>query len=160
MDDGRLRYCRPVTLGNWRIVPLDSRVAGRVGGFVGEGQLERLRNEIATADNVLVLLHHHPLPSGSRWLDGIGLDNADELVAMVEDSDNVRGVIWGHVHQHYEARRGPALFASTPSTCAQFLPDSETFALDRRSPAYRTLTLSPDGGLETEVVWVTESGGA
>ena len=149
-----------MTRGNWRIVPLDSRVAGKVGGFVDEDQLSQLRREIASADHVLVLLHHHPLPTGSRWLDGLGLGNADEFVAMVEASDNVRGVIWGHVHQRFEARRGPALFASTPSTCAQFLPDSETFALDQRPPAYRTLTLSPNGDLETEVVWVGESADA
>ena len=43
---------------------------------------------------------------------------------------------------------------ATPSTCAQFLPHAEDFALDRRPPGYRTLELRADGSLVTEVVWV------
>ena len=55
-------------------------------------------------------------------------------------------------------RRGVRLLA-TPSTCAQFLPHSNEFAVDGRPPAYRRLTLQPDGTLDTEVVWVDEAAG-
>jgi Icc protein len=43
---------------------------------------------------------------------------------------------------------------ATPSTCAQFLPHSEDFAVDPRPPAYRTLELTPDGTLNTNLHWV------
>jgi 3',5'-cyclic-AMP phosphodiesterase len=43
---------------------------------------------------------------------------------------------------------------ATPSTCAQFLPKSDDFAVDQLPPAYRTLELRADGSLLTEVVWV------
>ena len=43
---------------------------------------------------------------------------------------------------------------STPSTCAQFLPGSEFFALDERPPGMRWIELYDDGSIETEVSWV------
>ena len=48
-------------------------------------------------------------------------------------------------------------FLSTPSTCAQFLPGNEFFALDDRPPGMRWIELYADGRIETEVAWVTGS---
>jgi Icc protein len=47
-------------------------------------------------------------------------------------------------------------FLSTPSTCAQFLPHSEFFALDERPPGLRWLDLHPDGRVATPVEWVRQ----
>ena len=47
-----------------------------------------------------------------------------------------------------------------PSTCAQFLPQANEFAVDARPPAYRRIALQPDGTLDTEVVWVEAAAGA
>jgi len=46
---------------------------------------------------------------------------------------------------------------ATPSTCAQFLPHADEFAVDPRPPGYRTFELRPDGSLLTEVMWVEQS---
>jgi Icc protein len=48
-------------------------------------------------------------------------------------------------------RRGVRLLG-VPSTCAQFLPHSEQFAIDPAPPGYRSLTLRADGSIATEVV--------
>jgi Icc protein len=45
---------------------------------------------------------------------------------------------------------------ATPSTCSQFKPLSDEFAVDNQPPAWRTLTLHPDGRLETRLRWVEE----
>ena len=50
--------------------------------------------------------------------------------------------------------RNRVRFLSTPSTCAQFLPGSEFFALDDRPPGMRWIELYDDGRIETEVAWV------
>jgi Icc protein len=87
-------------------------------------------------------------------LDRVGLENAEEFFRVVERHDNVRAILWGHVHQVYEGRRKDVRLLATPSTCAQFVPRADEFAVDRRPPAYRTLELQSDGSLLTEVVWV------
>jgi Icc protein len=90
----------------------------------------------------------------SRWLDRVGLENASEFLQTIDRHRNVRAIVWGHVHQSYEGVRKGVRLLATPSTCAQFLPHSPDFAIDRQPPAYRTLELRADGSLTTEVVWV------
>jgi Icc protein len=45
----------------------------------------------------------------------------------------------------------------TPSTCRQFKPGSDKFAVDERPPAYRRIYLHADGQFETELVWVGDA---
>jgi Icc protein len=96
----------------------------------------------------------------SRWLDTIGIENADEFLRVLDAHPQVRAISWGHVHQSFDARRHGVRLLATPSTCAQFLPQANEFTVDARPPAYRRLALQPDGTLDTEVVWVDASAAA
>jgi 3',5'-cyclic-AMP phosphodiesterase len=145
-----------VDFGRWRIVLLDSCIPGSAGGALSAEALAGLEAALAGAGgrHCLVCLHHHPVPMASRWLDRVGLANAAEFLHTIDAHRNVRAILWGHVHQSYDALRKGVRLLATPSTCAQFLPHSDDFALDRLPPAYRTLELQADGSLLTEVVWV------
>jgi Icc protein len=144
-----------VDLGAWRIVLVDSCVPGRTPGRVGAAELRALECALDGCDGyALVCVHHHPVAMGSYWLDGVGIENAAEFLAVLDAYPRVRALVWGHVHQCFEVRRQGVRLLATPSTCAQFLPRSREFAVDVRPPAYRRLTLRADGIVETEVVWV------
>ncbi|HYL00605.1 MAG TPA: metallophosphoesterase [Steroidobacteraceae bacterium] len=147
-----------VDLGRWRIVLLDSCLPGSASGRLSPESLSALDAALRSAGkrHCLVCLHHHPVPMSSRWLDRVGLENAPEFLATVDRHQNVRAILWGHVHQTHDALRKGVRLLATPSTCAQFLPNSDDFAVDVRPPAYRTLELRPDGSLLTEVVWLDQ----
>jgi 3',5'-cyclic-AMP phosphodiesterase len=139
----------------WQLVMLDSYDPGHVGGRLTAGELERLDGALARSPaHAMVCLHHHPVEMGSRWLDGIGLANADEFWRVIDAHSHVRAVVWGHVHQEYDAHRGRVRLFGTPSTGAQFLPSSDRYAVDTRPPGYRHFALGPDGRIESEVRWV------
>ena len=140
-------------LPNWRIVLLDSVVAGTVHGYLQQSQLDVLEQALKTAGkrHVLVCLHHHPIFIDCKWMDDIGLRNADEFFAVLDRYPAVKGVIWGHIHQEVDIERDGVRLLAAPSTCIQFEPHSEDFALDTRLPGYRWLRLHPDGHIETEV---------
>ncbi len=150
-----------VDLGRWRIVLLDSCIPGAASGALSAAELERLDHALATAEgrHCMVCLHHHPVLMASRWLDRVGLTNATEFLHTLDAHRNVRAVVWGHVHQAYDGLRKGVRFLATPSTCAQFLPNADDFAIDPRPPAFRTLELRADGSLLTEVVWVEQHRG-
>jgi 3',5'-cyclic-AMP phosphodiesterase len=143
-------------VGNWRLVLLDSCLPGSASGRLTEQTLDELDKALTGAGNrhCLVTLHHHPIPMNSRWLDRVGLENAEEFLSVIDRHDNVRAIVWGHVHQAYDGLRNNVRMLATPSTCAQFVPHADEFAVDRRPPAFRTLELQLDGSLITEVVWV------
>jgi Icc protein len=147
-----------VDMGRWRIVLLDSCIPGSADGALSAQELAQLDEALGSAGarHCLVCLHHHPVPMSSRWLDRVGLSNAAEFLHLIDQHKSVRAIVWGHVHQAYDALRKGVRLLATPSTCAQFLPNSDDFAIDRRPPAYRTLELRADGSLVTEVVWVEQ----
>jgi Icc protein len=91
---------------------------------------------------------------GSRWLDGIGLANADEFWRVIDAHRHVRGIAWGHVHQSFDGERNGVQLFATPSTGAQFKPHSDRYAVDTRPPAYRVFDLHADGGIHSEVRWI------
>jgi Icc protein len=123
-----------------------------------DSELETLKRRyaLATADgrHCLVCLHHHPVAMSSRWLDRVGLTNAAEFLHTIDQHKNVRAIVWGHVHQAYDGMRKGVRLLATPSTCAQFLPHADQFALDPSPPGYRRLTLCADGSIDTEVIRV------
>jgi Icc protein len=149
-------------LGDWRIVLLDSVVPGAAGGLLQPAQLRALESALAGAGprHALVCLHHHPVVMGSLWLDEVGLANADEFFAVIERHPAVRAITWGHVHQAWDGLRKGVRLLATPSTCAQFTPHVDVFAVDTRPPGYRMLDLHPDGTLRTEVTWLETTAGA
>ncbi|MCC5793559.1 MAG: phosphodiesterase [Chromatiales bacterium] len=139
----------------WRLVLLDSWLPDEPAGEIPWRELERLRTLLSGSSlHTLVALHHHPVAVGSRWLDRLGLRNAAELFAILEENPQVRGLLWGHVHQDFDQQRGRLRLLSSPSTCAQFLPGSDVFAIDDRPPGYRSLELHADGSIATEITWV------
>ncbi len=150
-----------VDVSNWRIVLLDSCVPGEARGAVSTGELQALERALGGTDRyALICVHHQPVSMSSRWLDAIGIANADELLGVIDAHPNVRALAWGHVHQYYDGQRGSVRLLATPSTGAQFLPRSDHFAIDQRPPAYRRLTLHANGTVDTDVVWVTKALGA
>jgi Icc protein len=149
------QFCGERRLGPWSLVLLSTFLAGEDAGGLGPARLHGLRQALAAhaGQHVLVAMHHHPLPMGSAWLDGVALRDAQPFLEVVDAHASIRAVVCGHVHQASDHDRNGVRFLSAPSTCAQFLPRSDFFALDGRPPGLRWLTLAPDGTVATEVGW-------
>ena len=137
------QLCGDAKLGQWRIILLSTFKKGDDGGALGRDGLIALEESLSKypEEQVLICMHHQPIPTGSAWLDGVGLRDAKQFLEIIDRHNQVRGVLWGHVHQASDRMRDGVRFMSTPSTCSQFLPDSDAFALDSRPPGARWLEL-------------------
>lgn len=145
-----------IKFGNWLVILLDTCVKGEHSGELSGAELEFLRSTLQSHPDAhcLIALHHHPVSINSSWMDAMSLINAKEFFDVIDDFDQVRAIIWGHIHQEFEAeRKGVSLFG-TPSTCLQFKPGSNEFAIDKKKPAYRRLKLKNDGKLSTKVIYL------
>lgn len=149
-------YCAYEEIGNWLLIGLDSCVRDDAGGLVSKEEMDRLSDTIehSAAKHVMVCLHHPPVAMGSAWLDTVGLTNGDEFLRHLRSLGRVRLAVFGHVHQAYDMEHEGIRIMATPSTCRQFLPGSDEFAVDERPPAYRRITLREDGSSDTELIWV------
>lgn len=150
-------YCASVQLGDWLLTGIDSCLKDDAGGRVSDEELSRLGGILneTTAAHVAICLHHPPLQMGSKWLDQVGLKNGMDFLNVITRSGKVRAALFGHVHQAFDEQHETVKIIGTPSTCRQFKPRSDDFALDELPPAYRRVELFPDGEVESELIWVT-----
>jgi Icc protein len=153
LDAGAASALRLVTAGAWDLLLLDSTLPAEEGGHLGARVLAGIAEHAAAARSrpTLVFLHHHLAPMGSQWLDTMQVDNGATALAELARHPQLRAVVCGHVHQHAEQQHGGVRLLATPSTCVQFLPRSDRFALDPLTPGYRWLDLYPDGRLATGI---------
>ncbi len=142
-----------LNVGNWTIVMLDSTIPGEVPGDLFDEDLKFLDTALrdATGDHLMVCLHHHPVPMECTWLDTQVVGSADKFFEVIDRHERMRAIIWGHVHQEYDDQRNDVRMMAVPSTCVQFKPKSEDFAVDDANPGYRWLDLYPDGRIDTAV---------
>ncbi len=138
----------------WRIIMLNSSVEYEVPGKFRPEELAFLQRSLEDSKgyHVMVCLHHHPLPMACKWLDTQVVRNAEEFWRIIDQFSHIRAIVWGHVHQESDRLRNGVRLLSSPSTCVQFKPLSDDFAIDEDvAPGYRWFDLYANGAIETRV---------
>jgi 3',5'-cyclic-AMP phosphodiesterase len=153
LDAGNRCFEHSIRFAGWQVLLLSSNVVGAVHGFLKKSELEFLEEQLRTTDaeHVLVCLHHNPVPVKAAWLQHHGLKNPEALFAILDQYPKVKAVLFGHIHHELKQTRNGVHYYGSPSTCIQFHPTSEDFALDHRNPGYRWLELHDDGTVVTGV---------
>lgn len=142
---------------NWQIIMLDSSRRGSECGELAASQLELLNDALTQHPHLdtLVCMHHQPIPVGSRWLDTMQISNNDAFMRVIQPHPQLRGVLWGHIHQAFIHQQDSVHWIATPATCRQFLPGSRDFAIDASKGAgYRWLELRDKGSIHSDLVWL------
>ena len=88
-----------ITVAGVRVIVLDSAVPGAGYGRIRPGQLDFLRRtlEEPAERGSLVVVHHPPVPAATVLLQGLALQQPEELLAACAGTD-VRAVLAGHYH--------------------------------------------------------------
>ena len=140
-------------LGDWDVIGLDSHVDDMTEAGVSEEDLARLHACLRDAGprHVLIATHHPPVNVGCPWLDKDRIQNGPELLESLSEHTSVKGMVFGHAHQVVESVHKDIVLLGTPSTCFQFAPNTQRFAIDDTMPGYRWLHLSAAGDVRSEV---------
>ena len=148
-----------IELGQWSIILLNSAQPKRIDGNIAEVQLQQLTQLLTQHHDrhVIIACHHHPFAMQSAWIDQHKLKNSSDLLETIQPFSNVKAIVCGHVHQDSINTWQGVEFLSTPSTCIQFKPRSDKFALDEEHPGYRLIRLKANGEIETQVYRLSTS---
>ena len=148
-----LAQTKQIVSEHWQIILLDSQLAGVPHGHLTEQQLAFLQEKLQEfpEKHTLISVHHHILPVGSAWLDQHILKNNAEFIELIKPFSNVKAVLSGHVHQAFDVVQEGVRYITSPSTCVQFKPNNNEFALDSQEPGYRYLKLQQSGDIETHI---------
>ena len=153
---GRQAVLAPALLdwGSWQLLLLDSHVPGRVGGRLGPRQLAWIADQLPRSERpLLVAVHHPPVAIGDPGLDGIGLEDGDALLSLLRRCGRWRGLVFGHIHQHWSGTlpladdAHPVPLLGCPSTLAPFAAVQPCPLGREQDPGGRLLELGTDGEL-------------
>jgi len=152
LEEG-LSQAKQLISEDWQVILLDSQVSGVPYGYLSDSQLAFLEEKLLQYPDkyALVSVHHHVLPVGSAWLDEHILKNNKQFIDLINKFDNVKAVLSGHVHQAFDVEKQGTRYITSPSTCVQFKPNSDDFAVDDKAPGYRYLVLHKSGTITTKV---------
>ena len=152
IDEKRL-FLPSLSFGNWQVTLLDSSIPEEVPGLIAADELARAVAAFETHPDKyhLIFMHHHLHPIGCKWLDTQVINNATEVLETFAKYPQVKLVVCGHIHQDSCQQYEHIELYSTPSTCIQFKPKSDKFAVGTEMPGYRWLELYDDGSYKTEV---------
>jgi Icc protein len=144
---------------NWNIVFLNTAVKGTNDGRFSEDELAYLDENLKNHPNhhALICFHHSPVSVGSAWLDQMQISNSDDFFRLIDRYPQVRGVLFGHIHQQFDETRAGVKLMAAPSCGLQFKPHSDAFRADTVAPGYRWLTLGPNGEITTGIKRIKNS---
>lgn len=156
---GNVSNQRQIIMPHWQLILLDSHIHGAVPGHLDQAQLQFMQQCLQDQPtlNAMILFHHPPFLVDSAWLDNILLNNAEEFWQAVSPYQRqIKAVVCGHVHQELMKEIHGMPCYSVPSTCIQFKPQHNEFALDPIPPGYRWIELNNDGSFKTGVRRLTD----
>ncbi len=104
----------------WRLIVLDTAEPGQVWGTIEDEQLQWLNQLLQDREPTLVFMHHHPVAVGVSWMDALMLKNADPLLQILQRSQCVEAVFFGHVHFECHIHYAGIHFMSVPALSFQF----------------------------------------
>jgi len=153
INDPQINCDKVIKFKRWQIISLNSQKIGATGGFLDASELTFLNNALEEHPDLhtLIAMHHHPIPTNSKWMDTMTIENSDQLFSIIKKHSQVKAICYGHIHQETEEVIDNTLILGTPSTCFQFKPLSIDYALDSNKPGYRILSLHNNGLIESTV---------
>jgi len=160
-EGSKLHYTAKI--GELQLIALDSSIPGKPYGQIGEDQLLWL--EAALSANIaptLIAVHHPPIQTGMRFMDSIGLKDADALATVVERHAHVKRIMCGHAHRAITAE-----FAGTVVTLAPSTAHNSALDFSENAPAHFRLepaqfylhVTTPDGSIATHSAFVEQAPG-
>jgi len=140
--------------GPWQIIRLNSCLPGTPKGQLSDLSLLGLKNVLAqdAGRPRLLAVHHQPVVVGSPWIDKYRLFEPEPFLSLIDNHPDVKAVVWGHIHQAYDANRNGTRMLGGPSSASNGLPGAQKFTPDTCGPACRWLELNTDGTVYTEII--------
>lgn len=125
------------TLGDTRLIYLDTVLERTHAGHFGPDRLEWLRTELDTCQHARLFMHHNPLALGLPAEDKIALVEEDRgpfQALLTRYREKIDYIHFGHVHAPIHGMCCGIPFASVPSTGNQSLPDFQEPDLLKGAP--------------------------
>lgn len=145
-----------MSISGFRLVFLDTSVAGRDCGRVGSDVISWLDAECReSAEPILLFMHHQPMQTYVPSTDTIGLEDASAFADLVaRQSERIAHIFFGHCHMPISGSLAGVGFTGLPATALQQRPDfaDEVFVIDSNAPPYYGVIFADEHTVVTHII--------
>lgn len=140
---------------DWFIYVIDTARYPDDSGTLSDSQLSKLEKSLSENKSkpTIIFMHHHPVKVNSSWMDEMILKEHSDFNKIIKENLQIKAVLFGHIHQVFEAKVNGTFYASAPATCYQVLPNTERFTMDKLIPGYRLIELT-GSQFSSRIIWV------
>lgn len=131
---------------NHKYIFLDSST-----NIISQPQLEWLRENIITDKNIIILIHHPVLETGTTVQREYPLSESEKLKNILKQNGKKINIFCGHLHLNDERIEGNINQFVTPSACYQAKRNSATSEKDNINFGYRIVEIN-NGNVSSEVI--------
>ena len=149
-----MKYCqmrRNIKIGDWNFIFLDSTMVdpddptkNRAKGSLKDEDMEYIEQSANEPKSSLCLvMHHSPIEPGG-WMNRKLLENRVAFKNLISRLQQVKLVLFGHVHYPMVERYAGAIFASAPSVGFAFDKDLPKYQISSGDEGYNILHIGGD----------------
>lgn len=119
-----------ITIRNWAFIKLDSVKTGSDIGYIKNDDIETLEDRIKGLPdkNIAIVMHHHPIDSGTPLVDESKIENHEVLLELIKRQKNIKVIICGHAHNNYSIPYESANVEIAPASCFQWLKGTKNIS--------------------------------
>ena len=141
-------YLSEVNILDWGFIMLNSVIPDEINpdknkarGFVSKEQLDLIKDASTRYENLAIILHHPPIETGG-WLDRRILENRQTLVETIDELDNVKLVMYGHIHCFTNFEYNDIRYTSAPAVSYAFNNNLPKFEIDHGAEGYSIVEIN------------------
>ena len=110
------------------IICLDTAIENEIEGTIPKTSMLWIEEKLAKTPNkqIIIFMHHPPIEIGSVLFDHINCNNGNEFIQLISKYQNVKEVIFGHVHCFFDKIINGIKFSSCPSASIQYPIDAKS----------------------------------
>ena len=142
------KTCSTFKLDKWTFVMLNSAIPDMSRGYFNPDLLSAV---LASINEPVAIVLHHPPIEQEGWLNRKLLENRKEFIEVIQQSDNVRLVLYGHTHYHTESAIDDVIYSSAPSSGFAFNPNLEKFKIANGEEGFNIIEFKNDNILITNI---------
>ena len=145
---------RKLSLANWHLIFLNTKIDGRDDGQLSQSELSMLSEELLVSPvnkKIAIVMHHHPAPVGTPLIDNYILKNTTDFWDIVTGT-KVELIICGHVHGDYRFKHNNIMIESSPATCLQWEKGTKDLKTDMKI-GYKIYHFNHNGYKATAKIW-------
>ena len=111
-----------------KIICIDTAIENEIEGHITSSSMEWIEEELKKNQSkpVIIFMHHPPIEIGSVLFDHIKCNNGEKFINLIHQYNNVKEVIFGHVHCFFNKFINGVEFSSCPSASIQYPIDAKS----------------------------------